>query len=462
MFLPVLLCVILVKVPRAEANIWSNLGFGGGDVPPEAGDVVQLTDANFEEQVIQPKKPFFVEFYAPWCGHCRRLLPTWTKLAQELKGKIKIGMIDCQDHELVKMKYNIMGYPTLILFHRGRQSEFRGPRSLAALKSFLKAHHAVGGDGVNDIPEIDCYNFRGRAESIRLGLAAAKQKWKDNFYAEKGCMWRQTGGCDPAGQREAERDLQCDKEVPADWSGYCECSDGSRPQQVGCSHSVFKCYDFCTKDASAPTKPFSLSKFSSDQGVILPPGKELPILTIDHDPFVSAAVALRTIGRKFKLYGSDKVEHVKVDMLLDFSEAYLEAYEALVAAPDLEDIAPDIVVSFETHKTEFHKNYAIPYLTALSRDLTKNQLNGNCLIGKRLTIADVHAFNAVSLTLGLWPRSLDSFAIVRDWFAEVGVADGISDYLSSPARMQHPNSPDAQFGNAAHPEDTASNPFKIA
>lgn len=461
------LLVLLVVVALTRASVWMDMGamFGGG---ADDGDVIRLTDANFEAEVITPKLPFFVEFYAPWCHHCRTLVPIWKSLATTLKGKIKIGWIDCQDNEFVKMKYQIGGFPTLILFHRGKQSEFRGARTEKLLLEFLKSHHAVDGSESSQMPEIDTYEWRGRAESIRLALVAAKLKnWKDNFYAEKGCMWRQTGGCSPKGDREPDRDLRCDQQVPGDWSGYCECSDGKRAEQVGCSHKVFKCIDHCPSEVVQQFQPFTAAKFSADQSLLVPPSRQLPILTLDHDPFPTAGVAIRSIGRKYKLYGDSVAEQSQIDMLIESTDNFLDAYDRFVnpSPADPKTTLPTDVLpvsdKFEIGKNVFIDDSMKPWLAILNRNIMVSKGKGSAyVVGKKLSVGDTHAFHAVSLCLGLSPRSLDQLPMVRDWFAEVGTDDGISEYLSGSKRLAYPNSPTAVFGNAAKPDDKANNPFK--
>ncbi|VDK50833.1 unnamed protein product [Cylicostephanus goldi] len=64
-------------------------GSGGGS-SGGATDVVELTDANFEKLVLNSKDVWLVEFFAPWCGHCKNLAPHWKAAASELRGKVKV------------------------------------------------------------------------------------------------------------------------------------------------------------------------------------------------------------------------------------------------------------------------------------------------------------------------------------------------------------------------------------
>lgn len=56
----------------------------------DSNDVIKLTDSNFDKLVMESDDLWLVEFYAPWCGHCKSLEPHWAKAATELKGKVKI------------------------------------------------------------------------------------------------------------------------------------------------------------------------------------------------------------------------------------------------------------------------------------------------------------------------------------------------------------------------------------
>jgi protein disulfide-isomerase A6 len=62
--------------------------------PATDKDVVVLTQSNFDEVVLGSKDIWFVEFYAPWCGHCKKLEPEWNEAATKLKGQVKLGKVD--------------------------------------------------------------------------------------------------------------------------------------------------------------------------------------------------------------------------------------------------------------------------------------------------------------------------------------------------------------------------------
>ena len=97
-------------------------GGGGGGASGDEKDVVVLTDSNFEKTVINSDEMWLVEFYAPWCGHCKNLAPHWAQAATELKGKIKVAKIDATQEKVVSSKYGIQGFPTIKFFPSGRKT----------------------------------------------------------------------------------------------------------------------------------------------------------------------------------------------------------------------------------------------------------------------------------------------------------------------------------------------------
>ena len=73
-----------------------------------------------------------VEFFAPWCGHCKNLEPHWKSAAGELKGKVKLGAVDATVHQELAGKYGVRGYPTIKYFpagNKGSAEEYDGGRT---------------------------------------------------------------------------------------------------------------------------------------------------------------------------------------------------------------------------------------------------------------------------------------------------------------------------------------------
>eukprot|EP00435_Cladocopium_sp_Y103_P035272 s159_g9.t1 len=105
------------------------------------GEVQVLTASNFSSSIREGKEqPWFVEFYSPHCGHCKRLASVWEELAKQLEGQVAVAKVDATHEESLADEWDVTGYPTLVLVSGGERYDFRGGRSLEALKSF-----ALGG-----------------------------------------------------------------------------------------------------------------------------------------------------------------------------------------------------------------------------------------------------------------------------------------------------------------------------
>ena len=80
--------------------------------------VIVITSDNFEKEVLQSEKPVLVDFWASWCGPCRRLLPVIDEIAEEAEG-FKVGKINVDEQGDLAQKYGIMSIPTLMVFKNG-------------------------------------------------------------------------------------------------------------------------------------------------------------------------------------------------------------------------------------------------------------------------------------------------------------------------------------------------------
>ncbi|XP_013149580.1 PREDICTED: protein disulfide-isomerase A6 [Papilio polytes] len=108
-------------IKAAKDKAYENLGKKAGG-SSDRSDVITLTDSNFKELVLDSEDLWLVEFYAPWCGHCKNLEPHWAKAATELKGKVKVGALDATVHQAIASRYQVQGYPTIKLFNAGKKT----------------------------------------------------------------------------------------------------------------------------------------------------------------------------------------------------------------------------------------------------------------------------------------------------------------------------------------------------
>ena len=82
-------------------------------------NLTQLSDANFEAEILKSTTPALVDFWAPWCGPCRVVGPVVEELAAQLTGQIKVAKMNVDENPITPGKYGIRGIPTLILFKGG-------------------------------------------------------------------------------------------------------------------------------------------------------------------------------------------------------------------------------------------------------------------------------------------------------------------------------------------------------
>ena len=103
-------------------------------------NVKELTDTNFETEVLKSETPVLVDFWADWCGPCKMLAPTIDKIANEYQGRVKVGKVDTDSNREVSMKYGISAIPTVILFKNGQVAQkFVGLRGEKDFKEALDA-----------------------------------------------------------------------------------------------------------------------------------------------------------------------------------------------------------------------------------------------------------------------------------------------------------------------------------
>lgn len=115
--------------------------YAGARAEIDESGVVVLGDDNFDK-FVKDNPRVLVEFYAPWCGHCKSLKPKWAEAALELNADASIGtklaMVDATANQASAGKHGVSGYPTIKYFDNGEVSDYQGPRDTAGIVSWVK------------------------------------------------------------------------------------------------------------------------------------------------------------------------------------------------------------------------------------------------------------------------------------------------------------------------------------
>ena len=105
-----------------------------------AGYVLEITDATFEDAVLNADIPIVVDFWAEWCGPCKMIAPIMEELAGEYADKFKVGKLNVDDNRETAMKYRVLSIPTLLVFKDGEiKEQIVGALPKGALKEKILA-----------------------------------------------------------------------------------------------------------------------------------------------------------------------------------------------------------------------------------------------------------------------------------------------------------------------------------
>ncbi|TMW51263.1 hypothetical protein DOY81_003649 [Sarcophaga bullata] len=170
----------IAEAALAEAKKKVQAAFGGGSSGGSSSggsssgdDVIELTDDNFDKLVLQSEDDWLVEFFAPWCGHCKNLAPEWAKAASQLKGKVKLGALDATVHQSKAAEYGVRGYPTIKYFPAGKKrssdaQEYDGGRTSSDIVTWALDKHAANVPPPELIEIIDESSFENACEGKPL------------------------------------------------------------------------------------------------------------------------------------------------------------------------------------------------------------------------------------------------------------------------------------------------------
>ncbi|CAG9460579.1 unnamed protein product [Pedinophyceae sp. YPF-701] len=119
-------------------------GDGGGSGFYSGTDVVELTPQKYAK-AVESSDPWFIEFYAPWCGHCKALKPAWTEAARALKGRVKVGALNCDEHKAACDIAGVQGFPTIKFYGQNKDvpEDYNGARDAPAIIEFAETRAAA-------------------------------------------------------------------------------------------------------------------------------------------------------------------------------------------------------------------------------------------------------------------------------------------------------------------------------
>ena len=104
-------------------------------------NIIHLSDATFETEVLQSTVPVLVDYWAEWCGPCKMIAPILDAVAEEFEGKLTVAKLNIDDNPQTPQKYGVRGIPTLMIFKNGEVEATKvGALTKAALVDFINGH----------------------------------------------------------------------------------------------------------------------------------------------------------------------------------------------------------------------------------------------------------------------------------------------------------------------------------
>jgi len=145
-------------------------------------DVFVLTNDNFDSW-IKNQEVALVEFYAPWCGHCKTLAPEYAKAAEALLKEnppIRLAKVDATVESALGARFDVRGYPTLKVFRHGTAAEYKGPRDAPGIISYMLKQSGASAKPLATVDEVKAFINKDRDVSV-IGFFPVKNYDAENF-----------------------------------------------------------------------------------------------------------------------------------------------------------------------------------------------------------------------------------------------------------------------------------------
>lgn len=148
-----------------------------------AEDVLEFSDASFKTEIVK-HDIILVEFFAPWCGHCKKLAPEYEAAATKLKKAdppVPLAKVDCTANQDTCGKFGVSGYPTLKIFRNGEMSaDYAGPRQADGIVSYMKKQASPSHKELTSLEEVE--NFLSKDEHAVMGFFSESGSALENAF----------------------------------------------------------------------------------------------------------------------------------------------------------------------------------------------------------------------------------------------------------------------------------------